>query len=79
MYSKSTCFDTFPFPSTTTGLTPDLRQTIAAIAEHIDTHRKQVLFAPGASKDLTLTGLYNVVQALREGRPLTAKEKSYLL
>jgi hypothetical protein len=27
------------------------------------------------TKDLTLTGLYNVLQALREGRPLTAKEK----
>ena len=27
------------------------------------------------AKDLTLTGLYNVLQALREGRPLTAKEK----
>ncbi len=28
-----------------------------------------------AAKSLTLTGLYNVLQALREGRPLTAKEK----
>ncbi|MBK7005752.1 MAG: hypothetical protein IPH37_11915 [Burkholderiales bacterium] len=28
------------------------------------------------NKDLTLTGLYNVLQALREGRPLTAKEKT---
>jgi hypothetical protein len=27
------------------------------------------------TKDLTLTGLYNVLQALREGRALTAKEK----
>lgn len=27
------------------------------------------------TKDLTLTGLYNVLQALREGRPFTAKEK----
>jgi hypothetical protein len=27
------------------------------------------------AKDLTLTGLYNVLQALREGRALTAKEK----
>lgn len=27
-------------------------------------------------KDLTLTGLYNVLQALREGRPLNAKEKA---
>jgi hypothetical protein len=27
------------------------------------------------AKDLTLTGLYNVLQALREGRALNAKEK----
>jgi hypothetical protein len=76
VYSKSTCFDTFPFPSDATGLTPNLRQTIAAIAEHIDTHRKQVLLASGASKEVTLTGLYNVIQALKEGRPLVPKEKS---
>jgi hypothetical protein len=30
---------------------------------------------PAPAKDLTLTGIYNVLQALREGRPLTAKEK----
>ncbi len=76
VYSKSTCFDTFPFPSDATGLTPNLRQKIASIAEHIDTHRKQVLSASGASKEVTLTGLYNVIQALKEGRPLVPKEKS---
>ena len=30
----------------------------------------------GDGKPLTLTGLYNVLQALKEGRPLTAKEKA---
>ena len=38
----------------------------------------QALAVPAVTKpakDLTLTGLYNVLQALREGRPLTAKEK----
>jgi len=35
-----------------------------------------VLSASGASKNLTLTGLYNVMQALREGRALSAKEQS---
>ena len=35
-----------------------------------------VIDAPAKpNKDLTLTGLYNVLQALREGRALTAKEK----
>ncbi|MCF8210077.1 MAG: class I SAM-dependent DNA methyltransferase [Rhodoferax sp.] len=159
-YSKSTCFDTYPFPDEDTGLTPVLRQKIADLAEQIDLHRKRVLdstrrpaklgsepdfvgdrgprpdacpesgsdpdfaasplalsqaistassVAPAAgtqtqlstssnaesvapqcpstsqtpnlqtaskhAKDLTLTGLYNVMQALREGRTLSAKEK----
>jgi len=160
VYSKSTCFDTFPFPAEDTGLTPALRQKISTLAEQIDQHRKRVLgllpshasspdqattpvrVLPGAdfwafdsmrppaipepahpepvnlsvqssnqalahtqkaqaasnpiaaaipastplaltgtvattkpAKDLTLTGLYNVLQALREGRALTSKEK----
>jgi hypothetical protein len=103
-YTKTTCFDTFPFPDESTGLTPELRQKIASLAEQIDAHRKKVLGQSGAdgsdlaraarmrpqpspaapapsatstpaSKALTLTGLYNVLEALREQRPLTAKEK----
>jgi hypothetical protein len=77
VYSKSTCFDTFPFPDEDTGLTPQLHERISQLAEQIDQHRKRVL-APEAgntgSSGLTLTGLYNVLTALREGRALTAKE-----
>jgi hypothetical protein len=43
VYVKSRCFETFPFPAEDTGLTPELRQKIAALAEQIDTLRKQVL------------------------------------
>lgn len=73
-YNKSRCFETFPFPDTDTGLTPDLRTRIADLAERIDAHRKRVLGqgTPG----LTLTGLYNVLAALREGRALTPREKT---
>ncbi len=78
VYVKSRCFETFPFPDTDTGLTPPLRERIAQLAEQIDAHRKRVL-APdtGAASNaaLTLTGIYNVLTALREGRALTAKEK----
>ncbi|MES2415206.1 MAG: DNA methyltransferase [Pseudomonadota bacterium] len=71
-YNKSRCFETFPFPDDDTGLTPGLREHIAALAEQIDAHRKrQQVENPG----LTLTGMYNVLDALREGRALTAKEK----
>ncbi|MCB1989492.1 MAG: class I SAM-dependent DNA methyltransferase, partial [Burkholderiaceae bacterium] len=38
VYSKSTCFDTFPFPDEDTGLTPQLRERIAHLAEQIDHH-----------------------------------------
>jgi len=136
-YNKTRCFETFPFPDDDTGLTPELRQRIATLAQHIDDHRKRVLGLPlvpaqvlasagvgqsGAgradfcafgsmrpdplpadtpppgpptpsgeattrttttqttttpvSKDLTLTNLYNVREALRQGRPLSAKEKN---
>jgi hypothetical protein len=76
-YVISRCFETFPFPSEDTGLSAELRTRIAALAEHIDTHRKRVL-APSAKPALalTLTGLYNVMQALNEGRALSDKEKT---
>jgi hypothetical protein len=72
-YNKSRCFETFPFPDEDTGLTPALRERIASLAEQIDAHRKRQQTAhPG----LTLTGMYNVLEALRAGRALTAKEKT---
>jgi hypothetical protein len=59
-YSKSRCFDPFPFPAT-----DDLQQQrIRAIAEDLDAHRKSVLSQHG---HLTLTGLYNVLERLRAG------------
>jgi hypothetical protein len=72
-YNKSRCFETFPFPDTDTGVTPGLRERIAALAEQIDAHRKR---QQAAHVGLTLTGMYNVLEALREGRELTAKEKT---
>lgn len=79
VYVKSRCFETFPFPSEDTGLTQTLRERISSLAEQIDAHRKRVLAAREGSPapaGLTLTGLYNVLEALREGRALTAKEKA---
>lgn len=73
-YNKSRCFDTFPFPDEDTGLTPALRERIATLAEQIDAHRKRVLAA--GHQGVTLTGIYNVLAALRAGRALTAKEKT---
>jgi hypothetical protein len=72
-YNKTRCFETFPFPADDTGLTPALRERIASLAEQIDAHRKR---QQAAHPGLTLTGMYNVLEALRAGRELTAKEKT---
>jgi hypothetical protein len=61
-YIKSRCFETFPFPDVDTGLTPELRSSIASLAEQIDAHRKR---QQAAHPSLTLTGMYNVLEALR--------------
>ncbi|MCA1968681.1 MAG: class I SAM-dependent DNA methyltransferase [Rhizobium sp.] len=60
VYVKSQCFDPFPFPAATDAL----KQTIGAIAEELDAHRKSVL---AAHEHLTLTGLYNVLERLKAG------------
>ena len=59
-YSKSRCFDPFPFPVATSAQ----KATIGDIAEHLDAHRKRVL---ADHPHLTLTGLYNVLERLRAG------------
>ncbi len=59
-YSKSRCFDPFPFPAA-----DDLQKhRIRQIAEELDAQRKSVL---AEHAHLTLTGLYNVLAKLREG------------
>jgi hypothetical protein len=70
-YSKSRCFDPFPFPAATDAQ----KDAIGAIAEELDAHRKRVL---AEHQHLTLTGLYNVLERLKAGaKPddLDAKER----
>ncbi len=69
VYNKSHCFETFPFPVATR----DHRERIGDLAEQIDAHRKRVL---AEHEELTLTGLYNVLERLRAGQVLNAKEKT---
>ncbi|WP_249779886.1 type IIL restriction-modification enzyme MmeI [Bradyrhizobium sediminis] len=59
-YSKSRCFDPFPFPEANN----IQKQKIRVIAEELDAHRKRVL---AEHPHLTLTGLYNVLEMLRAG------------
>ncbi len=69
-YNKTRCFDPFPFPNLADQ--PTLAAQIAAIAEELDAHRKR---QQAAHATLTLTDMYNLLDALRLGRPLSAKEK----
>lgn len=59
-YSKSRCFDPFPFPEAS----ETQKSAIGAIAEELDAHRKRVL---SEHPHLTLTGLYNVLERLKAG------------
>jgi hypothetical protein len=67
-YNKTRCFDPFPFPVASA----PQRQKIRDFAEQLDAHRKRIL---AAHQDLTLTGLYNVLEKLRAGEALTQKEQ----
>ena len=68
-YNNSVCFAPFPFPAAT----PEQQARIRDLGEKLDAHRKarQTLYS-----DLTMTGMYNVLEALRQGRELTDKEKT---
>ena len=68
-YNHSDCFDPFPFPA---DVPEALKAKIRAEAEALDALRKRVL---ADHEDLTLTRLYNVLEALKEGRALTDAER----
>jgi hypothetical protein len=59
-YTKSHCFDPFPFPNATEAQEAEIR----AIAEELDVHRKA---RQREHPSLTLTDMYNVLERLRAG------------
>jgi len=67
-YNKTRCFETFPFPE----LDKAQKSEIGRIAETLDAHRKARI---EAHPELTMTGLYNVLEAVRAESELTVKEK----
>jgi hypothetical protein len=68
-YNNTRCFDPFPFPQTPGN---DLAR-IALLAEQLDTHRKAAI---ARDDRVTMTGMYNVVEKLRSGAPLTPRERT---
>ena len=69
IYTKTVCFDPFPFPVAT----PTLQARIRELAEELDRHRKVRL---AANAKLTLTGLYNVLEIERAGLPLDEEDRA---
>lgn len=68
-FNKTRCFETFPFPDAS----PDQQSRIRQLAEQLDAHRKR---QQAQHPDLTLTGMYNVLEKLRAGEALSAKERT---
>jgi hypothetical protein len=67
-WKNTTCFATFPFPTHN-----EQQQRIRQVSEQLDAHRKR---QHAAHSELTLTGMYNVLEKLRSGESLNGREKT---
>ena len=67
-YNKSRCFETFPSPDAT----EEQKSCIKDLAERLDAHRKRQL---ALHPSLTMTDLYNVLEAVRAEAALTTKQR----
>lgn len=67
-YNNSRCFDPFPFPDASAAQKHGLR----ALGEELDATRKQVM---AEHPDLTLTGLYNILEAIKAGAALSPEHE----
>lgn len=70
VYPKSICFDKFPFPNPT----PEQKQKIRELGERLDSHRKRV---QTQHPEITITGMYNLLEKLRKGETFTEADKTY--
>jgi hypothetical protein len=68
-YQHQRTFNPFPFPDPT----EPQKARIRDLGERLDAFRKE---RQALHPDLTLTGMYNVLEALRAGRALSPKEKA---
>jgi hypothetical protein len=69
-YNKTVCFDPFPFPDSS----PEQKQKIRELGDRLDSHRKQV---QAAHPDITITGMYNLLEKLRAGTPFSELDRAY--
>ena len=68
VYSKTRCFDPFPFPE----LSINLKLKLRSAGNELDSTRKAV---QRENPDLSLTDLYNVLEKIRAGAPLDARDE----
>ncbi len=68
VYVKSACFEKFPFVD----CAEPLKNRIRTLATQLDAHRKR---QQAMHPKLTLTDMYNVLEKLRSGEELSAKDK----
>jgi hypothetical protein len=68
-YNHSECFVKFPFPV----CTPEQQEKIRDLGKQLDAHRKR---QQALHPELTLTGMYNVLEAVRSGEPLSTKDRA---
>ena len=69
-YNKTHCFDPFPFPDATL----EQKEKIRQLGERLDRHRKQV---QAQHPEITITGMYNLLEKLRKGEDFTDKDREY--
>ena len=69
-YVISSSFNKFPFPDLAKN--NPLKSRIRELGEQLDAHRKR---QQAAHPELTLTGMYNVLEKLRKAEPLNEKDK----
>ncbi len=70
VYVKTKSFDAFPFPDST----PEQKQKIRELGDRLDTHRKQV---QAVHPDITITGMYNLLEKLRAGTAFSELDRAY--
>lgn len=70
VYNHARCFYTYPFPDPTS----EQKQKIRDLGDRLDAHRKQV---QAAHSDITITGMYNLLEKLRKGEQFTDKDREY--
>ena len=68
VYVKTKSFEAYPFPVAS----HDVKERIRALAEQLDYHRKK---QQAQYPSVTITGMYNVLEKIKAGEALNAKEK----